>query len=93
MCPPPVPTPPPLNPCAPLPAVFAFTNGEVVPNPVRQGAATCTSPDGQEVLCCTWAPDAFGKAYLSLAGVTILWTMLLANQIRVFVVSGTIAQW
>eukprot|EP00887_Chlorella_sp_A99_P002136 scaffold21.g2136.t1 len=74
-------------------SAFAFMNGEVVPNPARAGAAQCVDAQGAKVQCCSWAPDAVAKAYLSLAGVTMLWTVLLANQIRVFVVSGTVAQW
>lgn len=120
---------PPMRPAA---AGFAYMNGSPAPNPARQGAAKCVSPDGQEVLCCTWNPTPFATAYLggcqqlawvhtfhswaviartrapeyacplilpaspppaAIGSVAILWTMLLANQIRVFVTSGAIAQW
>ena len=118
-------------------------NGEVVPNPAREGSAKCADAQGQEVLCCTWAPNSFAQGYAggvgwelggqgrrcmqslytscqptlaarparlstdacptlpcplpphppaALSMVGTLWTMLLANQIRVFVTSGAVAQ-
>lgn len=72
---------------------FAFMNGEVIPNPQRQGSLQCVDAEGQDVLCCSWQPNSFARAYMGCAVVTLLWTMLLANQIRVFVTSGAVAQW
>lgn len=125
-------------------------NGEVVPNPARDGRATCTDDQGHDVLCCTFAPNGFGQGYTGergwagrrrrragtggpggevgrghplraargraqclhthcsiqrefvwprhhvtsagFAATVMLWTMLLANQIRVFTTSGAVAQ-
>lgn len=72
---------------------FALMNGEVVPNPARDGRATCTDDQGHDVLCCTFAPNGFGQGYTGFAATVMLWTMLLANQIRVFTTSGAVAQW
>ena len=68
-------------------------NGSVAPNPAREGSLQCVDAFAAQVQCCVWAPDAGAQAYMGLAGVTVLWTLLLAGQLRVYVVSGTVAQW
>lgn len=72
---------------------FALMNGEVVPNPARDGRVECRDDQGHDVLCCTFAPNGFGQGYTGFASAVMLWTMLLANQIRVFATSGAVAQW
>jgi hypothetical protein len=89
------PSHPPARACAlgPPAAGFAYTNGSFVPNPARQGAATCVDPQGSAVPCCAWQPEPWAVGFIAVAGLLMLWTVLLANQIRVFVISGAIAQW
>ena len=53
----------------------------------------CLNEDGQEVPCCTWAPDGWVPPYMSLASVMLLWTVFLFGQFRIFAISGTVAQW
>lgn len=59
----------------------------------RQGAAVCQTPAGDEVLCCAWQPHGWVSFYMALASVTMLWTIFVVGQLRVYVLSGTIAQW
>jgi len=74
--------------------IFAsFTNGRVVPNGARQGGARCVDQEGQSVPCCAWKADPWVGVYMSLASVTMLWTIFVVGQLRVYVLSGTIAQW
>ncbi|GAB4819018.1 hypothetical protein N2152v2_006064 [Parachlorella kessleri] len=72
---------------------FAYTNGAFVPNPDRAGASQCVDTQGQAVPCCAWQPEPWALGFISGASLLMLWTLLLYNQIRVFVISGTIAQW
>lgn len=44
-------------------------------------------------MCCVWQPQMWVGFYMALASVTMLWTIFLVGQLRVFVLSGTIAQW
>lgn len=48
---------------------------------------------GASIPCCMWAPSAWAKSYMSITSLVLLWTLLLFGELRVFVVSGTIAQW
>lgn len=68
-------------------------NGAYQPNPDRQGSPQCVNATGEAVPCCVWQPHNWAVGYMSVAALVALWTLLLANQIRVFTVSGTIAQW
>ena len=75
-------------------AMFGYTVGDVVPNPLRQPAsAECVDMQGNEVECCAWLPRQSAQAYIALSVLMALWTMLTLNQIRVYTVSGTVAQW
>lgn len=58
----------------------------------QQGHA-CYDGQGQQVPCCAWEPAPWVPPYMSLASITLLWTVFLCGQIRKFVISGTIAQW
>jgi hypothetical protein len=73
--------------------IVSLANGDVVPNPMRQGSDVCVDASGLDVPCCAWQPRASAAASMALAGLTAVWLSLTANQIRVFAVSGTIAQW
>ncbi|KAK9918484.1 hypothetical protein WJX75_004393 [Coccomyxa subellipsoidea] len=80
--------------------IFAFlfasyTNGGVVPNAERVEVAggQCRDEQGQTVPCCAWQADSWVPAYMSFASVTMLWTVFLFGQFRIFTISGTIAQW
>ena len=53
----------------------------------------CRDEQGQSVPCCAWQADSWVPPYMSFASVTMLWTVFLFGQFRIFTVSGTIAQW
>jgi hypothetical protein len=53
----------------------------------------CRDEQGQTVPCCAWQADSWVPAYMSFASVTMLWTVFLFGQFRIFTISGTIAQW
>lgn len=80
-----------------LPPLFGtalgFADGDVVPNPVRQGREACSDEFGVGVPCCAWQPRPWAMLYMALTALAAAWTMFTANQVRVYVVSGTIAQW
>lgn len=81
-----------------VPALFTlgalFTNGDVVPNPERElAAAGCVDELGHEVMCCAWAVRPWVQPAAGASLLVAGWTMLLANQVRVFVISGAVAQW
>lgn len=59
----------------------------------RGGQKACINDKGDEVPCCGWKPAPWVPTYLSLASVALLWTAATLSQLRVFVISGTIAQW
>lgn len=40
-----------------------------------------------------WQADAWVAPYMTLSNVTLLWSIFLVFEIRVFTISGTIAQW
>lgn len=75
-------------------AVYAYANGSVVPNPARHGGVQCVDSESKlPVACCAWEPSAPAVAYMVCAVLLLLWTMMTWQQVRVFLVSGTIAQW
>ncbi len=59
----------------------------------RQGSVRCVDQQGQSIPCCAWKPDTWVGFYMALASVSMLWTIFIVGQLRVFVLSGTIAQW
>ena len=79
------------------PLVIAFiasvADGSVVPNPLRMDRDECVDDSGDKVICCSWEPRPRAALAMGLSMVTALWVILTANQVRVFTVSGTIAQW
>lgn len=40
-----------------------------------------------------WKTEAWVAPYMTLSNVTLLWSIFLVFEIRVFTISGTIAQW
>ena len=74
-------------------AIIAFAVGDVVPNPLRDGREACVDQFGTGVSCCAWQPKTGAQIYMGAAGFVAAWTMLTLNQIRVYTVSGTVAQW
>lgn len=71
----------------------AYMNGSVQPNSARQGHSQCIDSEGHSVTCCVWQPDNWAVAYLSLGPFTMLWTIMLAAEVRIYVIAGVIAQW
>jgi hypothetical protein len=71
----------------------AVTNGDVVPNPARGGRDACADAYGDGVPCCAWQLRGWVPGFLAAAALAAAWTMLTAQQVRVFVVSGAVAQW
>ena len=59
---------------------FSLMNGSVV-------------PDTEGPNPCKWQVNAFGIATASLCAVVMFWTAQIANQVNVFTIGGTIAQW
>ncbi|GIL67054.1 hypothetical protein Vafri_20488 [Volvox africanus] len=66
---------------------------DLVPNPLRGGNTDCMTPAGQQVMCCSLAPSAALPAYLPAVTITLVWTLLLLFELKVYVVSGVVAQW
>ena len=48
---------------------------------------------GASIPCCMWSPSRWAVSYMGANSLVLLWTLLLFAELRVFVVSGTIAQW
>lgn len=71
----------------------SIADGSVVPNPARMGQEECIDTAGEKVSCCFWEPRPRAAFAMSISALTALWFMLAANQIRVYTISGTIAQW
>ncbi|XP_020085106.1 CTL-like protein DDB_G0288717 [Ananas comosus] len=66
--------------------VFATWNGEVVARE-REGAR------GERHYACVWKQDAWVPAYFALAIITMVWSAATMVEAKVYVISGTIAQW
>lgn len=61
--------------------VLARQNGDIV----------ATESDGEYT--CEWKQDSWVPAYFALAILTMLWSLTVAIEAQVYVISGTIAQW
>lgn len=74
---------------------LGFAVGDVVPNPLRSKLSTDTCFDeyNNAVPCCAWQPHPWGAFYILMSIVSSLWTMMTFMQVKVFTISGTIAQW
>ncbi|GLI61528.1 hypothetical protein VaNZ11_003912 [Volvox africanus] len=74
-------------------AAVVLVAKDLVPNPLRAGNTDCMTPAGQQVMCCSLAPSAALPAYLPAVTITLAWTLLLLFELKVYVVSGVVAQW
>lgn len=70
------------------------SNGQIVYNADRDTRQSkCVDTDGQTVPCCVWEVESWVGPACSFAGVTLVWTLQLFGQIRVYTISGAVAQW
>lgn len=46
-----------------------------------------------KVDCCVWQTEPWVAPYATLSNLVLLWSVFLVFEIRVFTISGTIAQW
>lgn len=80
-------------------AVRAGRVGELARDPdvvLVAGDACASSRDEQDtgpVDCCVWRSDDWYPSYVALACFAALWTIMLAFEARVFIVSDVVAQW
>lgn len=47
----------------------------------------------REIPCCRWEPEDWFPLYAGLASLALLWLVMTAGMVRVYTISGTIAQW
>ena len=79
----------------------AWYNGTVVANDwVVHQNGKCFDPDeygpnGSPVPapCCAWRPDGWVPPYVALGVFTLLWTQMVAAEMRTFIVGGSISRW
>ncbi|KAK4759809.1 hypothetical protein SAY87_022940 [Trapa incisa] len=62
--------------------VFARHNGKIVPKESSSGEYTCA-----------WKQEGWVPAYFALASLIMLWSLTTMIEAKVYVISGTIAQW
>ncbi|KAF5839602.1 plasma-membrane choline transporter-domain-containing protein [Dunaliella salina] len=84
---------------------MAITNGQVAYNYARDdsklasaqsvgdGAPACVDEQGRPVMCCLWEVDSWVPLYMSWCALALLWSIFLAFEVKVYTVSGTVAQW
>lgn len=72
---------------------YALFNGRVAPNfdAIRDAANECRIATGAP--CCDFQRSNWVTPYLVLSSVAMLWVVLVAGQLQILVVSGTISQW
>lgn len=72
---------------------YAYGNGRVAPDfdVVRDPSHGCSQATGAP--CCQFKQAGWVTPYLVLAYVVELWVALVASQLQILVVSGTISQW
>lgn len=81
--------------------IEAWYNGTVVANDwvvYRNGQCFDPDeygPDGSPVPapCCAWRPDGWVPPYVALGLFTLLWTQMVAAEMRTFIVGGSISRW
>lgn len=81
----------------------AYANGDVAVNPdaaptparggTGTGTGTCATSDGDEAPCCVWRVDGWARAYVALASLFALWSIMLAFEARMYTIGGVVAQW
>ncbi|KAG2430278.1 hypothetical protein HXX76_010373 [Chlamydomonas incerta] len=74
-------------------AAVVGASGDVVPNPLRGGSPRCATPSGTAVACCALSAPPSLHAYAPASAIALAWTVLLLFELKVFVVSGVVAQW
>lgn len=48
---------------------------------------------GDATPCCVWTPEGWASAYIALATMFALWSVMLAFEARLYTVGGVVAQW
>lgn len=79
----------------------AWYNGAVVANDwVVYRNGQCFDPDAYDesgspvpAPCCAWRPDGWVPPYVALGLFTLLWTQMVAAEMRTFIVGGSISRW
>lgn len=76
-------------------SLAAFVSGSAVPNPLIAlvDGHSCFGMGKNHVPCCIWISDPFVPYYLTLSSLTLIWVTLVAFEIKVFTVGGTVSQW
>ncbi len=72
-------------------ALAALSLGALVPNPEIPPGELCAA--GGDVACCAWRPAGAGLAGVAASLTAAAWVFLTLQQVRVFTVAGSIAQW
>ena len=71
---------------------LAYQNGAVVQGGIPKGDGMCVDEHGEATPCCAWQTDGWEGPYVGFALLGGLWTTKLAFEIRIFAISGSIAQ-
>ena len=84
----------------------ALRNGSIAPNPdarVSRDGETCvaraddgaaaSSSGSDSVSCCVFELDAWVPPYVALALFCLLWSAHVAQELRVFLIAGTVGRW
>lgn len=72
-------------------ALASLSLGALVPNPEIPPGELCAA--GGDVACCAWRPAGAGLAGVAASLTAAAWVFLTLQQVRVFTVAGTVAQW
>lgn len=67
--------------------VFSTWNGSIVPRKVE------IEGTGGEYYKCVWKQEGWVPAYFALAIITMIWSAATLVEAKVYVISGTVAQW
>lgn len=72
---------------------YASFNGKVAPNfdAIRDPANECSLATGAP--CCHFQRSTWVTPYLILSSLAMVWVVLVAGQLQILVVSGTVSQW
>ncbi|URE26007.1 Plasma-membrane choline transporter [Musa troglodytarum] len=65
--------------------VFSTWNGRVVPREVEG--------TGKEYYKCVWKQESWVPAYFAIAIITMIWSAATLMEAKVYLISGTVAQW
>ena len=70
-----------------LASIAALMNGQLAYNPERtdggkaKAPQQCVGEDGGNVLCCVWETEPWVPAFMTLAGVAMMWTLFVAFEV------------